>query len=230
MLIVQDYGEVTCEGGGYAETVLWENPAPTSTFASQTITLSDDITNYDQIEFIYAYDTTNQSGIYVDSIIYKVSDFISLPYTTNIINKFALVNHISGKYVCRILGYTGNTQITFNTAYWVNVAGSDNTRCIPIKIIGLKKEFEYKAVSVPANTVITIPTSKKAKGVSYMIAHSESQYYDYIYACWDGCMNNRIICNDTIYENNSMTFGENSIVSSGILSTNAETILCHVYY
>lgn len=41
-------------GGGGKPVVLWENPSPSASFAGQTITLADDVGNYDYIGVICA--------------------------------------------------------------------------------------------------------------------------------------------------------------------------------
>lgn len=46
-------------GGGNAPTVLWTNTAPSTTFGAQTVTLSDDVSNYDFIGVICAVGSNN---------------------------------------------------------------------------------------------------------------------------------------------------------------------------
>ena len=38
------------KGVSIKRTTLWTNPSPSATFAAQSITLSDDMSNYDEIE------------------------------------------------------------------------------------------------------------------------------------------------------------------------------------
>ena len=51
------------QGGGSSssETTLWTNPSPTSELGAQTITLSDNISNYRYIKFVFnASNTTSE--------------------------------------------------------------------------------------------------------------------------------------------------------------------------
>ena len=62
-------------GGQYTETSLWTNGAPTSSFASQTITLSDSMEKYSYIKFRYRNSTSNaiESNIIVSLFDFKKS-------------------------------------------------------------------------------------------------------------------------------------------------------------
>ena len=66
-------------GGGNTpastETVLWTNNSPTSTFANQTVTLSDNISDYDYLCFEYR--STTGSSAKTSKVFVKTTDFIT---------------------------------------------------------------------------------------------------------------------------------------------------------
>lgn len=106
--------------------ILWTNPNPTSSFASQTITLSESIANYDCYEIIFTQaalrsDPTDLANRLMSTGKVPVGYGTVLNYAVN--NRYRLVNRT-----------TGNTQMTILDAY--NGGQVDNDKCTPIYVIG----------------------------------------------------------------------------------------------
>ena len=109
-------------------TVLWTNDSPTSSFAAQTITLNDDISNYNYYEIIYRQ--TSGVGIYystgkiISGQVCKMMLFAATIYTRTL-------QDISGTS-CQI-GNCANY-----TTYGSSTSSTVNDVCIPIQILGYK--------------------------------------------------------------------------------------------
>jgi hypothetical protein len=121
---------------GFNETTLWTNSSPTSSFADQNVTLSDDIDNYDYIQFEYANTRTNDVR---SKVIMSVSELKQTGNSTGQ-NSLGLCATASGKFLVRRLNYVTDTQIHFRTCYYINSAGSNDSGAIPITIKGLKSK------------------------------------------------------------------------------------------
>ena len=126
-------------GGTLKETTLWTNSSPSATFAEQTVTLSDNISNYDYIKIEWCESTsalTNKSSIMVSA-----SEFTrnKNPYynahdtTPAILGRGA--NNVS---YLRYIAYESDTQVLFGHALRGNATGVDNTFTIPLNIYGVK--------------------------------------------------------------------------------------------
>lgn len=130
-----------CIGGGNSElqeTVLWTNSSPTSSFANQVVTLSDDINNYDYIKFYFRVSTSNGNS---QNVIASVKDFKNLTdaTTSNSFVSLSSPNEYTGSYrMVRRLNYVSATSVRINTSVRANGQGSDDTLIIPIAICGLK--------------------------------------------------------------------------------------------
>lgn len=119
-------------------TVLWTNSSPTSSFDGQTVTLSDDMDNYDYIAVKYAYSSAENNN--ASTCIYSVEDFkkgVSASSTKRNMMSLGIINinnqpHIRGVY------YVTNTSINFGGCYRVNYASTANSNAIPLQIVGLK--------------------------------------------------------------------------------------------
>lgn len=117
------------------ETELWTNPAPTSSFAAKTITLTGgSITDFDFIKFYIAPHKNNTTDIF--EYIFPVETFINRA-------RFGFGGNLSGStystYKKRAVSYQTPTTLYFNDA----VAGyrgteTDNNTYFPIKITGIK--------------------------------------------------------------------------------------------
>ena len=129
------------KGGKMSETVLWTNPSPTSTFASQTVNLSQSIQNFKYIKFKYAnncYDTTVQS-----SVIISIEDWINNQSTSGCHIGLGSRGDIGSSvfYYLRFAYYASNTSITFDVGLQSRIgttSSTENAAAIPLQIIGLK--------------------------------------------------------------------------------------------
>lgn len=129
------------KGGGGAkqtETVLWTNSAPTSSFAKQDVTLSDDINSYDYLKFTYR--VTTSAADFLNYII-SVSDFKkSVESTSSHHCVLGLSTDDSVAHTRRVY-YKTDTTVNFNNAYQLNAAASNNATVIPTSIIGIKHMY-----------------------------------------------------------------------------------------
>lgn len=112
--------------------VLWSNPSPRTQFASQTITLNDNISNYKYIDFIY-YDDVDANNIYTNRIYFyqtkaRLTAFIF--YSNNLY------------FRQRAIQKSNDTQIAINDnqQFYINnpATTTQNNGCIPHQIIGYK--------------------------------------------------------------------------------------------
>lgn len=152
---VIDMAEKLCElkkkggggGGKQTETVLWTNSAPTSSFASQSVTLSDNINNYDYLKFTIAFSTSVADS---SSTIISVSDFKKM---TSSASTGHPVGFVGGRYTniySRAVYYTDDTTVNFGSNYQQGASTVANTNIIPIQIVGIKNmggKIDNKTVS-----------------------------------------------------------------------------------
>ncbi len=165
------------KGKPYQKTVLWENSSPTSNFANQNITLSDDMTNYDQLELTWAY-ATSGNGM-TASMIFPVADFIKT--LTSAYPKYFFGTYTT-VFFTRYLYYVNNTTIMISLDYRINATGNQQNTDIPLRIVGIKKGLgetnppvaEKSTFSIgTAETVITLPHAPKSIVALY---NTSSQY------------------------------------------------------
>lgn len=129
------------KGGGspeLEETVLWENPDTTKTFAAQDITLIDSINNYD---YIVAYFTqTKDIDLHWFRTFMPVSDYkltgsgAFSEYPNSHVSYFGFV--AMNNYL-RTCYYVDNTTMHISAGSRTNGTQSNNA-CIPVKICGAK--------------------------------------------------------------------------------------------
>lgn len=131
------YVPMTAGGGGsIIETTLWTNNAPTSSFALQAVTLSDNISNYDYIVIEYRASTANDARF---KVYFKSTDLDD--YTSG--NNCAMMGLYSSNsyFYYRIVRYDNDTTITFGSCYRNTAGGtssSNNGADIPLTIKGIK--------------------------------------------------------------------------------------------
>ena len=140
-------GMVNMSDGGYAytakptkiETELWTNSSPTSSFAEQTITLSQAFTNFDliKIEYQASVSKTTKGNVYVDKTTLQQSLWSDA--SKPLVSISGRNNNASGstQYVRRIV-YVSTTQLTITAAYQINSNNSATNSAIPTKITGIK--------------------------------------------------------------------------------------------
>lgn len=121
-------------GGTLKETTLWTNSAPTSAFAGQTVTLSEEITNYDFIR-IYFYVSRSITNEY--STLMSISDFLVITGGANEPRCMMGNSTPSYNYFRMARKDTADNKIYFTTAY-NNANSTSNDQLIPTKICGVK--------------------------------------------------------------------------------------------
>lgn len=111
-------------------TILWTNPNPNSSFASQTVTLSSD--NFDVYEVIYISEATGTLNSLLKTV-KSVKYYDTILETTNPLGSTTPIR-------ARNVTYTSNTSLTFSDGYAGNVypLSVDNNKCIPLHVIGYK--------------------------------------------------------------------------------------------
>lgn len=121
-------------GGALSETTLWTNPSPTSSFASQNVSLSDNISNYDFIKIQFRVSTSVSNSA---SIIVSKEDLLTMTNATNT-PKFALGAIESSVTHTRAGYYVSDTSINIGNTYRTNSTTTYNAVCIPTEVIGMK--------------------------------------------------------------------------------------------
>ncbi len=122
-------------------TVLWTNSSPTSTFSSQTVTLSDSITNYNYLKFVVYTNTTNSNSF---NVIIPVEDFVTTTGSKDttfcqfVLGATAGYTLSTGTLFSRACWYDTDTTIEFHNSGGWNVAGASTETNIPYQIIGIK--------------------------------------------------------------------------------------------
>lgn len=117
-----------------SETTLWTNPNPTSSFASQPITLSQDVNNFDYIKISYRGGISNDNSM---SIIVSIADYNKADSASTNKVGIAIAGTNSGDLRTRVMFTNGNTSIYPGDAR-TPTGSIDNNKAIPIKISGLK--------------------------------------------------------------------------------------------
>ena len=125
-------------GGILSETSLWSNNSPSTSFSSQTVSLSDDINNYSYLKFKFnrsTSDSTNNA-----EVIYTVDEFKKYTVATNKFNGAVAFFGGSGTSAtyARRFWYTTDTSVSFDSMYQIGGTYSDNGAGIPTEIIGMK--------------------------------------------------------------------------------------------
>ena len=163
-------------GGGGAkqtETVLWTNSAPTSNFAAQTVTLSDDINNYDYIAVTYYCSPSLTQGA---RAIRSVADFKKGVYNTKNVPEMCL-SYMDGSStpnpMFRPVLYASDTTVRFYDCVTKGSSTVYNGYLQPLSIIGIKNmggirtNEKYDMLpfkSITGGTTPTFATKGLAKG------------------------------------------------------------------
>ncbi len=118
------------DGWEEVDNVLWTNGDLTSSFAPQTVTLSDDIENYEYYEVLFKFSTSRSSTLSISTGKIKTGmiTVLSLPVGTNYSRT---ITSMSGK---NFKFGPGGSYATYGTT----TLTVDNTYLIPYKIIGYK--------------------------------------------------------------------------------------------
>lgn len=76
--VAQAVVNVSGGGGGYTETLLWENPSPTSQYTyNNNIMLIDEIYNYDFLKAVFRVSISDASNIFSIADVNNVKQFLS---------------------------------------------------------------------------------------------------------------------------------------------------------
>ena len=133
------------KGKPYQKTVLWENSSPTSDFSAQTITLSDDITNYDMLEVVWL---RSKNATDKNTIQFSVADIINNGNASGVAKCRICIGEYDGSLnTARLVYYVSNTQLGISVDYRFGASTTYTDSDIPLKIIGIKKginEFKFK--------------------------------------------------------------------------------------
>lgn len=136
-------------GGGMSETVLWTNASPTSAYpssgTSKTETLSDNISHYKFLKFIFKRADSIDART---EIIYNAEDFAEKYKPAYAGTYFRgcvfLVRTSNSTYYFRQFYYASDTSITFHQCVNISASASggayttDNHTLVPYKVVGLK--------------------------------------------------------------------------------------------
>ncbi len=213
-LIIEDFGKVV-GGGKMEETTLWTNSAPASTFAAQTITLSDDIDNYDYLKFYVRLSTSNNKS---NSILISVDDFKNTGNAANSLNLAHSCYYAEAAIRNRHFFYGGDTSIGFGTCFNSGNSGSENTYLIPTKISGVKLvkgpvNVKIGTFNVTAdNQVVDVNVGFKPKQIAIVFQGSGGSET----TASNGCI--RMIYDERI-ANNTCHRGLKNASSEGIVGT-----------
>lgn len=120
---------------GLKTKVLWENASPSSSFAGQTITLNDDVENYDYIGIICANGSSNADGRS------RFMPIVMIPTSSTMGAVITLAAYRN--YRRNTTAMSGNF-ITFGdcvyyATYGTNTGTNSNTNIVPRLVIGFKE-------------------------------------------------------------------------------------------
>jgi len=123
-------------GKNFDETILWTNNAPTSSYAGgSSVSLSQDIDNFDYIKVNYRLSTTDSTEA---SVLMSVADIKNSIASNNhnIMMFFSRPNAAS--YYGRYVSYSSDTSLIISPAYQWNTTSTNNNCAIPLSIVGCK--------------------------------------------------------------------------------------------
>lgn len=118
---------------------MWTNSSPTSALGSNSYNLSDDISNYKYLKFVFYNYTSNTETSFC---FYEVSEFKTIINTRNT-NSFARAQspavYSGSAHFTRSIWYVSDTQVYIEIAIAINQDDTYSTsHCIPYQIIGMK--------------------------------------------------------------------------------------------
>ena len=123
-----------------SETTLWTNSAPSSDFAAQTVTLSDNIQNYDYIKIYVAFSKDALTSVW--SELMPISDFLNTVAVSGQGRGVVGLCEVSASSYTRyrLAYYVTDTTIRFSNANNVqnSSATQTNNNLIPLRVVGCK--------------------------------------------------------------------------------------------
>ena len=121
---------------------LWENPAPTASFADQDITLASD--DYDYL-IVYSY-FSSSIGYAIPTNMVKKGDSLWINYYFN-----------TTDWGVRVGLYVNDTKYHFNVGYKAGAANNDE--CIPFAIYGIKQKVSISLSAIISSVKATVDYS-----------------------------------------------------------------------
>jgi len=124
-------------GGGLKKTVLWTRPSSQTSFGEETLTLSDDVNNYDYIGFHFAGRNPTQAGHKEYDIIIPIETYNdSYRDNSSFGNSYIVLGYVNGSSAYyRIVYKLTDTTLKVSKRY---DGGYTDLACAPIEIYGLK--------------------------------------------------------------------------------------------
>ena len=113
-------------GGGGHETSLWTNPSPSSNYTEGSASLSDDINNYEYLEFQMKNSTTDANPNFFIRL--SVSSIKSAGLGVFVGNQSGWTRRV---------GYTNDTTISITRTYEIAGSGRSDNQMIPYQILGI---------------------------------------------------------------------------------------------
>ena len=126
------YPSKLASGGNPTETTLWTNPSPGSQFATQTVTLSDSLLNYDYVKFVFRQHTSTTAETIILVSVTDFQNYLQYKYSPAVFCCSTTPMSVRGVY------YVSDTTVGFYANARVGSSGSANASNIPYKIIGVK--------------------------------------------------------------------------------------------
>ena len=126
---------------GSSETTLWTNSSPTSNFNSQSVSLSDDYTNYKKIRFYYRVSTSDDTETYIEYDKAVIDTWLVQGSTASGYKNVGTITFQNGSYTyTRPIrrGSSGDNSFYIYVAYRLNTQANLQTHGIPTKITGLQ--------------------------------------------------------------------------------------------
>ena len=124
-------------GGSGTETPLWTNSNPTSNFDAGTtpLTLSDDLSNYDELKIEYCKGTSATSTLFY--IKFPIADFLSRSADDG---RYVIGGRINGvsDMARTIFKGSANNQLHIGQCYYMYGTTVNNAYYIPLNIYGVK--------------------------------------------------------------------------------------------
>ena len=122
-------------GKRFDETTLWTNNAPTNTFAGQSVTISEDMDNFDYIKVKFRLSTTDATESSCSFVVSELKQFT----TTSISPVGSIAGYTaSSTSYARFISYESDTSIKITGGFRLNTSGSSNSVLIPTSIVGCK--------------------------------------------------------------------------------------------
>lgn len=118
-------------------TQLWANSSPTSNYTSETVTLSQSMTNFDYLLFNFRVSTTVGTPIKFIVDVSEFKEWVKGSYPS-VEFRASLKNTSSANNASRGVQYVSNTSVYITSNQYVNSSGTAPSWMIPVSIQGLK--------------------------------------------------------------------------------------------